>query len=107
MQPGELDQRVQIQQQTRTPDGGGGYVEGWSTTATVWAQVRPLSGRERDQAQQQEADVRYRVRIRYRSGVTAAERIVWRGQAMQIRSVLEAGPRPLYLDLDCEAGPAT
>lgn len=107
MTPGQLDQRVTIQQESRVEDEGGGAVVTWVDVATVWAEVKPLSGRERLHGQQLESRINYRVTIRRRSDITAAMRLVWRGQAMQIRAIPDAGPRALYLTLDCESGVAT
>ncbi|WP_372400737.1 phage head closure protein (plasmid) [Azospirillum sp. HJ39] len=101
---GELDQRVTIQAETETPDGRGGYTKGWSAVATVWARVRPLSGRERQNAQQTEASVSYGVVIRRRTDVTTACRLIWNGKVMNIRFVGEAGTRDPWLSLECEAG---
>lgn len=107
IQPGDLDQRVTIQAQARTDDGAGGAAVAWADIARVWAKVQPLSGKERLEAQQLEAPVMYRVTIRNRADVTADMRILWRGKAMNIRVIPEAGPRPIYLTLDCETGVAT
>ena len=106
MQPGQLDERVTIQSQVRVADAGGGYAESWQDVATVWARVRPLSGRERDMGEQLESPRDYRVTIRRRSDVTTAHRLVWRGAALNVRFVADAGPRPLYMDLDCQRGVA-
>lgn len=105
--PGRLDQRVTLQQATRTADGLGGYVKGWSDVATLWARVEPLAGRERDMAQQVESPRDYRVTIRRRADVTTAHRLLWQGNALNIRFVADEGARALYLALDCERGVAT
>lgn len=99
---GQLDQRIALQRLTRIPDGGGGYAEDWQTYATVWAYVRPMSGRERYQAQQLEAAANYRITIRYRADIDPADRILWRGKILNIRFIANAGPRDLYLTLDAE-----
>lgn len=102
MRTGDLDQRIELQRLTRTSDGGGGYTEQWTTYATVWANVRPMSGRERYQAQQTQASANYRIAIRYRADIDPADRIVWRGKVLNIRFIADAGPRDLYLTIDAE-----
>ncbi len=72
---GELDQRVTLQTATLTRDAVGGPVETWADTVTVWAKVKPLSGKQIAQAQQVSADVSKAVTIRYRTGITAAMRV--------------------------------
>ena len=108
--PGDLDQRVTIRRQFRIPDGGGGYEESWTDLAPPrWAKVKPLSGRERDVANQTESPRNYRVTMR-RDSVTAtiteADILVWRERDMNIRFIADAGPRPLYLTFDVELGVA-
>jgi len=72
---GRLDQRVTLQTATLTRDAVGGPVETWVDTATVWAEIKPLTGKQIAQAAQVSADVRKAVTIRYRTGITAAMRI--------------------------------
>lgn len=107
--PGELDQRVEIQSESRTPDGAGGFTSSWVVDATVWAHVRPLRGSEREQADRTEANGGYMVIIRWRDGVTENKRLRWVDQdiTMNIRFVQEQGARALYLPIECERGVAT
>ena len=108
-QPGELDQRVAIQARSQSDDGLGGGVTSWATVATRWAKVKPLSGRERRQGEQLEDSRDYRVTLRRdetTAAIGAAHRLVWRGAALNIRFIADAGDRPLYLEIDCERGVA-
>jgi SPP1 family predicted phage head-tail adaptor len=107
---GSLDERVTFERVSRVSDGGGGGVESWATLYECWAKVTPLSGRERDNAAQTQAPRNYRVTVRVSAetlAVTEADRVMWRGAAMDIRFIADAGPRPLYLQIDCEAGVVT
>ncbi|SMH29694.1 phage head closure protein [Azospirillum agricola] len=103
---GDLDQRIRIEAKTRVEDEGGGAAEGWALVATVWAQVWPVSGRERAEAQQVEATTMMRFKVRRRAGLDAGMRIVWQGRAHNIRFVADAGPRVPFLTIDAEAGVA-
>lgn len=71
---GKLNKRVILQSFTSVSDGGGGTVDTWADTATMWAAIRPLSGTERFQAQQVSANLTSEVEIRYRTGVVAQQR---------------------------------
>lgn len=106
---GELDQRIEIQSEQRTPDGAGGFTSNWQVDATVWAHVRPLRGSEREQADRTEASGGYMVVIRWREGVTEDKRIRWINddRVMNIRFVQQASKRDLYLPIECEVGVAT
>lgn len=43
---GERDKRITIQARQRWTPTGGPLVSGWTDVATVWASIRPISGRE-------------------------------------------------------------
>jgi SPP1 family predicted phage head-tail adaptor len=68
---GLLRHRFVIKTAIETKDSFGGTVETQITFATVWASIEPLSGRELLQAQQVQAEVTHRVRMRYLHGVTS------------------------------------
>lgn len=107
--PGELDQRVELQKEVRTPDNMGGFTSSWVVQDEVWAHVRPLTGNEREQADRAQAEGGYKVIIRYRSDVTEAWRIRWvdEDRLMNIRFGEDGGKRAMYLPMNCEAGVST
>lgn len=84
-----LRERVTIEQPERTPDGYGGQEVSWSTLATVFAEVVPLTQnvRERSIADQVRAVAAYRVRIRARDDVDASMRLQWRGHVLHVHAV--------------------
>lgn len=104
--PGELSQRVTFKRKAQTTDEYGTVSEALTDVATVWAHVRPMSGRERVQAQQVEANANYLVVVRNRDDLTEADVIVWRGQNLNIRFIKDRGPRAMYLEIEAERGVA-
>ncbi|ADO42300.1 head-tail adaptor protein [Ketogulonicigenium vulgare] len=46
MRPPRMNRALILQAPTRTPDGAGGYTQGWQTLGTLWAAVTPATGRE-------------------------------------------------------------
>ena len=76
MQIGKLNQRIQIQEATETLNAQGGVNLTWSTIATVWGSVEPVSGREMREGDAQQARVTHKVKLRYRSGLSAKNRLV-------------------------------
>lgn len=77
MDVGQMRWRCQVYfpADTRGPDGG--VVTGWTLSATVWGQLRGVSGFEKELARQIGVDVAtHEVRIRYYRGVTPQCRIV-------------------------------
>jgi len=89
MRAGRLRHRVTIQRYTVTQNDYGEEVESWTTHATRWAAVEPLTGREYFDAQQMTAEVSLRVRVRHDStteALTARDRISHDGRTLEIVS---------------------
>ena len=76
-----------LQEEVQTADGAGGYIRSWKDVAELWAEIEPVSGRERVVAVQRESGVTHRVTLRYRSGVNAGQRLVSDTSRFDIRSV--------------------
>lgn len=105
-QAGKLDQRVTLQGVNVTRGTSGGVVKGWADIATVWAAVRHLSGNERQvsSAGGQVAEARTEITIRYRAGITAQMRVLYRGAVYNIRHVNNLMARNETLILTCDTG---
>lgn len=89
MQAGKLRHRVTIESLAETQDGTTGAIsQAWSTVATVWAAIEPLSGREFLAAQETQSQIVARVVIRYRSDVTAKMRIAHGSELYNVHGVL-------------------
>lgn len=89
MQAGTLRHRVTLQSLVPMQDPVTGVVtHTWSTLATVWASVQPLSAREFLQASAVSSQVVARVRIRYFPGVMPSMRILHGERTYNIEGVL-------------------
>jgi len=102
MRAGKLRHRVIIEQVTSTDDGYGGRSDAWATFATVWASVKPLRGHEYFQAQQMQAKVTHKVKIRYLQGVTHKMRVKYGSRILNIVSVINPDEKSRELVLMCE-----
>lgn len=102
MESGRLRQRVQIQAASESLGGFGDAVQTWTTVATRWASVEPLSGRELWQAQQVQSDVTHKVTLRP-AGLTVSPkmRIVHKTRTLSIQSVRDVEERGIALELMC------
>jgi SPP1 family predicted phage head-tail adaptor len=99
---GKLNKRITIQEQNRTPDGGGGFSVVWQSIAanpSVYASVVPLSGGEVLSMRQLENTVTHRVMIRYRSDITTAMRILNGTEVYDIKSIINIGGRNEYIEI--------
>jgi SPP1 family predicted phage head-tail adaptor len=75
MRSGRMRHRVVIQTQTESRDTHGGVSRTWADTATRWASIEPLRGREFYSAQQVNANVTHKIGMRYYSGLTPTHRL--------------------------------
>lgn len=110
IQPGRMDQRIRIESQNNVSDGQGGFTKGWTTVATVWAAVEPVTGKEAVEAGRLEFALRYRITIRTRLDFDTAARLVWTSngnKVLNIREIHDGGPRPQFLMIIAESGVAT
>lgn len=102
MNIGQLKSRVVIQQRSTTQDAIGQPVETWTTLATVWANIRYLNGTEAIKADAVASTSKVSIRIRRRTDVTSAMRVVYGSTTFQILAVLPDEQDKERLDLACE-----
>jgi SPP1 family predicted phage head-tail adaptor len=101
---GQLDRRITIQQRAAGVDARGQPNGAWTDVATVWAMPMPRAGREYFAAGQLQAEGGMAWRIRNRSGITAAMRIVEGAEAWEISAPPMPSPNREWLDLYCLQG---
>jgi SPP1 family predicted phage head-tail adaptor len=102
---GQLNRRVQLQRSTPTPNNQGGEVPGWTTVATVWACVDPLTGRQFFEARQIQSEISTRIWMRYRTDLTSAWRVRLRAgsqyRIFRIEAVMSPEDGRVWTDLLC------
>ena len=101
MRAGDLRTRGIIESPIDTPNDTGEPVRTWATFANAWAEVKPLAGREQFLAQQDASLVQYRVRLRYRAGITPAMRFRAGSRILDIEAVLDPGEQHIETVLHC------
>lgn len=104
---GKLRQRIELQSVAETTDGMGGFTEVWSTFATVWADIRPVSTNERFYSQQLQATTTHKVIIRTNDNVTEKDRLIFDGRTFQIKGILRDLEEARYMTLECREGVGT
>lgn len=106
---GALSERVTFQVEATVGDGGGGTKKAWQDYATSWAEVWPVSGRERLQAGQLSATASHRLRVARRDDITEAMRVVWPGhpEPGQVRYIGRVSAREAFMVIDVEFGAQT
>jgi SPP1 family predicted phage head-tail adaptor len=66
-----------------------GTVEEWQEVASPWANVTPLDGTEAVVDKGVQSEISHTITMRYRSDVTSANRITYRGQTLEILSAID------------------
>lgn len=102
---GDLRHRVRLQSASSSGTGRFGQetVGAYATVAEVWASVTSeLAGRDLLAAQQIETRVSHKVRIRFRAGVSVADRVLLAdGRVLEIVSIADEDERHVWLSLLC------
>jgi SPP1 family predicted phage head-tail adaptor len=103
---GQMRRKIAMQRRT-TANVAGEVTETWTDIAEAWAAIEPLSGRELQWAAQVHADATHQVKMYYRSGLTARDRLSYYDPASQTtrlfylleppRNLLELGREMQFL----------
>jgi SPP1 family predicted phage head-tail adaptor len=105
MRAGTLNRRVSLQALGSTQDPETGESgDDWVEIAKPWANIRFLNGREFVSSGVEVSKATVSVRIRYRSGVSAAMRVVYRIAIYDIVAVLPDESGREFIDLACTTG---
>lgn len=90
---GIMDHLATIETPTEGTNSIGEPTLTYSTFATRWIALLPLSGAERVASLQNEGTVTHRVRMRYTSGLKPKMRLKSDGRTFEINSIVERGRR--------------
>lgn len=91
MKAGKLDRRVEIKVKTATRNSFGEEVISYTTLATVWAEVLPVTGREFYTAQQFVPEAQLKMRIRFREDFDETAKITYDNKDYDILYLAEIG----------------
>lgn len=105
MRAGKLDRIITIERVTTTVDEYGAPQEGWTTVATVRAQLIQSSVEEFIRAYGATSDTIAIFRIRYLDGLTLADRVTYASRAYDLKEIKELGRREA-VELRCVAAGA-
>ena len=105
MEGGNLRHRVAIQRRDTTLDVFGQQVQTWITLFTVWGMAEDISGREFVAAMAINSLATTHIMIRYRAGITAADRVLYDGVIYNITAPpIDPTGRKRELHLMCSRG---
>ena len=98
-----LNREVVLETPVTTPDGAGGHAGGWQTLGTLWAELRPRTGRDAGGEGAALSLMRYRIVLRAApEGSTrrprAGQRLRMGARRFRIEAVAEYDSRARYLE---------
>lgn len=102
MQVGKLNKRVKIQKLGTVKDEYGELEEVWQDFKTVWAEVKPLTGRSFFSAQQINSEITHSVIIRYVENIKSSMRVLYKGRVFEILYVMNFDEDDRALQLMCK-----
>jgi len=108
---GRLDKRVSIQRRSATKDAYGQELDSWTTIAQVWAQVKPLGGKERmrNSAMVVESILTHTITVRYSASLMPpleadAWRILYGTRIFNITASRDVEEDRRFIEFDCTEG---
>ena len=104
--PGMFNRRIIVERKALTADELGGFAEVWQTFSQPWAYIKPMSGRELIHADQINATAISRFIIRYTNALREDDRILYRGNYYNIRSIINIDEANKYTELTAVRGVA-
>ena len=109
MHAGKLNIPVEFQRKTRTANGSGGFTESWAVIAGMptFAFVKALGGGERFASDRVEASTRFRLVVRYVSGLTEEDRVEIDSRIHNVKFINNVEFRNMWLEVDLDGGAAT
>ncbi|UWQ42994.1 head-tail adaptor protein [Leisingera aquaemixtae] len=98
-QPPNLTRKLVLEDPQRAPDGAGGYTETWVALGSLWAELKPLSGRLAGDSVSLQ---KYRITLRaspegFASRPRPDQRFRDNDRLYRIDAVAENGPDARYL----------
>lgn len=88
---GTMDRRITIDRQTETVKPSGDVVKAWMPLAVVWAEVLQQSASEFFTGYGEAETGSMIFRVRYRPGITTADRVTYNGTAYGLKEIKEVG----------------
>jgi len=99
MNPGRLNKRVTIQSPSESQDEYGQPTQDWTDVCSTWAGIRAATSKEVYAASSFVSKVSHVVTIRWRSGIEADQRILYRSRIFEIQAVSDPDESRVELNL--------
>lgn len=102
MEIGRLKHRITFQELINTKNEYGELENNWNDTLTVWAEVRPTSGKSFFNAKQVNSEISHSVYIRYRKGLSPSMRIKFKERTFEILYIMNVNENNTLMQIYCK-----
>ena len=102
-----MTERVQLQRKDTSAEAEGGHLSVYTPIATVWARVRRLSARQAFESDARGREISHSVVIRHRTDLKPGDRVVLRGEILEIAACSDLNGQRAYLNCQCIARAVT
>lgn len=100
--PGMLNRRITVEQQSTTQDGSGQDVSSWTLALSCWASIRVATSKDVYAAAGFVSQISHVVTIRYTpTPITSAMRVCYQGRHLSIQAVSDPDESRVMLQLLC------
>ncbi len=97
LQAGSLNRRLVVEQRTGQADGIGGIDDTWEILFEVWANILPLTSRQKQSAGGLVDSQTHNVYLRHRSDIKSGMRFATNGRLFEILTVHDPDETSRYL----------
>lgn len=101
MRAGLLRNYITIQENKPTRDATGAVVDNWVEFAKLYANIKPINGREYFSAEKFNAQVDTEITVRFVSGIKAEMRVLFGTRVYEIMYVYDRDERTREIKLFC------
>ena len=98
---GALRDRVALSRKQQVAEADGGQSVLFMPLATVWARVHARASGRTGFADARGARATHTVVMRFRTDLSAGDRVTWRGRALEVLSAEDLNGRRAYLSCAC------
>lgn len=102
MDIGKLRQRITFQKLEQTKDEFGEMLGEWSDFKTVWAEVKPVSGRQFFAAKQINSEISHNIYIRYNADLLPNMRIKYKDRVFDILYLMNVNESNTLMQIYCK-----
>lgn len=102
MDIGKLKHKITFQQVSNLKNEYGEQEKEWLDVKTVWAEIKPISGKQFFTAKQINSEISHNIYIRYRAGLSPDMRIKFKERTFEILYIMNVNEANTLMQIYCK-----